>query len=110
MSVENKNQEPYNRCPIKAYRKRVGEIVGLTESQVATVLDAIALATMELFEEGYTVIKVLPFMEIKKVENKSREIKLNGKVISSRNYFKIKASILEPYRKYGDACNRIIGE
>ena len=104
------NKKQYYRCPVAKFRKMVGKELGLNEAQVAMIFDAIMYAMMVAFEEGYDEVKVLPCILVEKRENSTRTIKLNGQEIETRDYFKLVATIVDTYRKYGDAYIKILEE
>lgn len=98
------------RCPVAKFRKMVGKELGLNEAQVAMIFDAIMYSMMMVFEEGYDEVKVLPCILVQKKKNTSRTIVLNGQELQTRDYFKLVATIVDNYRKYGDAYIKILEE
>ena len=98
------------RCPVAKFRKMVGKELGLNEAQVAMIFDAIMYSMMMAFEEGYDEVKVLPCILVQKKENTSRTIVLNGQELQTRDYFKLVATIVDNYGKYGDAYIKILEE
>lgn len=104
------NKKQYYRCPVAKFRKMVGRELGLNEAQVAMIFDVIMYAMMEAFEEGYDEVKVLPCILVEKKENITRTVQLNGQEFKTRDYFKLVASMVECYKKYGDAYIKIIDE
>ena len=64
--------------------------------------------------EGYDCVKVLPCLEVWKVPNikgeTPRTIKLNGKEIVQRNFFKLDAKITRQYKKLSEAYDKVLEE
>lgn len=98
------------RCPVSKFRKMVAKELGLNEAQVAMIMDAFMYSMMKVFEEGYEEVKVLPCVLVEKRTNQSRTVKLNGKEIVTRDYYKLVANIVNSYKKYGDAYVKIVDE
>lgn len=98
------------RCPVAKFRKMVAKELGLNETQVSMIMDVFMYSMMKAFEQGYEEVKVLPCVLVEKRENQSRTIKLNGEEIKTREYYKLVASIVNSYKKYGDAYVKIIDE
>ena len=74
------------------------------------MFDVIMYAMMEAFEEGYDSVKVLPCIIVEKKENPTRTIILNGQEIKTRDFYKLVASMIDGYKKYGDAHAKILDE
>lgn len=98
------------RCPVAKFRKMVARELGLNEQQVAMIMDAFMYAMMMAFEEGYEEVKVLPCIRVEKRENPTRTIKLNGQEIETRDYYKLVASMVDCYKKYGDAYTKMVDQ
>lgn len=99
-----------NRCPVAHFRKLIAKELGWNEAQVAMMFDVIMYAMMEAFEEGYDSVKVLPCIIVEKKENPTRTIILNGQEIKTRDFYKLVASMIDGYKKYGDAHAKILDE
>lgn len=99
-----------NRCPVSHFRKLIAKELDWNEAQVAMMFDVIMYAMIQAFEEGYDSVKVLPCILVERKENSTRTIILNGQEIESRDYYKLVASMIDGYRKYGDACVKILDE
>jgi len=103
------------RTPKAVFRKKVASLLEIDEEQVDLITDAFMCVIMDcLLVEGYDCVKVLPCVEVWKKSNvrgdKPRVIKLNGKEITQRDFFKLDAKVTGQYKKLSDAYDKVLGE